>query len=99
MVLLTSRQPTTGVRLWGAASALREARGTPPPPVDRQGHRRALAAARLEVGAKGFDAAWAMGITITPEQPTLEALASHGDDLSQLVPLSRSRVEHPTSDC
>jgi hypothetical protein len=66
MVLLTSRQPTTGVRLWGAASALREARGTPLPPFDRQGHQRALAAARLEVGAKEFDAAWAMGTALTP---------------------------------
>jgi len=52
--------------------------------------------ARVEVGAKEFDAAWAMGITLTPEQATLEALAINGDDLS---PLSRSRVEHPTSDC
>ena len=61
-------------RLWGAAEALREAMGTPIPPVERASYERSVAAARAQLGEKAFAAAWAQGRTMTPEQ----ALATQG---------------------
>ena len=40
--------------LWGAAEALREAIGTPIPPVYRLGHERAVVKARAQVGNETF---------------------------------------------
>lgn len=56
------------VRLWGAAEALREALGTPIPPVYRLAHERAVARARAQAGNEAFARAWAEGRAITPEQ-------------------------------
>jgi len=55
-------------QLWGAAEALREAIGTPIPPVYRLGYERAVAKARAQVGNEVFARAWAEGRTMTPEQ-------------------------------
>ncbi|MFL5661402.1 MAG: ATP-binding protein [Ktedonobacteraceae bacterium] len=54
--------------LWGAAEALREAIGTPIPPVYRLGHERAVAKARTQVGNETFATDWAEGRTMAPEQ-------------------------------
>jgi predicted ATPase/class 3 adenylate cyclase/DNA-binding CsgD family transcriptional regulator len=59
-------------RLWGAAEVLREAIGTPLPPVERPAYEGSVAAARSHLGEKIFAAAWAEGRTMTPEQ-ALEA--------------------------
>ncbi len=54
--------------LWGAAEALREAIGTPLPPVYRLGHEQAVAKAHTQAGNEAFVNAWAEGRTTTPEQ-------------------------------
>jgi non-specific serine/threonine protein kinase len=82
-VLLSAGSPARAVRLWGAASALRAAQRTPLPPADRGAHQQALAAARQELGAREFDAAWAMGAARTPEQAIAEALVTGEDVGSQ----------------
>jgi len=64
-------------RLLGSAETLREARGTPIPPVYRASYERSVAAARDRLGEKAFAAAWAQGRTMTPEQ----ALAAEGQPL------------------
>src|SRR6266849_4551721 len=61
-------------RLWGAAEALREAMGTPLPPVYLADYEQAMAAARSHLGEKAFAAAWTEGRTMTPDQ----ALAARG---------------------
>jgi len=55
-------------RLWGSAEALREAMGTPIPPVYRAAYERLVAAARAQLGEQAFTTAWAEGRTISPEQ-------------------------------
>jgi DNA-binding CsgD family transcriptional regulator len=55
-------------RLWGRAEALRETIGMPIPPVFRSGYERAVEAARMQVGAKAFEAAWSEGRGMTLEQ-------------------------------
>ena len=59
---------TRAVQLLGMAEALREALGTPLPPVDRAAHERSVAATRARLGEQSFAAAWAEGRTMTPEQ-------------------------------
>jgi predicted ATPase/class 3 adenylate cyclase len=54
--------------LWGAAEALREASGTPIPPLYRPDYERAVAKAHAQVGNETFVKAWAEGRTMTPEQ-------------------------------
>lgn len=60
--------------LWGAAEALREAIGTPLPPVDRAFYDRAVASSRTQLGVQAFAVAWAQGRSLSPEQ----ALATAG---------------------
>ena len=55
-------------QLWGAAETLREAMGTPIPPVYHGDYERSIAAARVQLGEKAFAAAWAEGRKMTPEQ-------------------------------
>jgi predicted ATPase/class 3 adenylate cyclase/tetratricopeptide (TPR) repeat protein len=59
---------TRAARLLGTAGALRAARGTPLPPVDRAVYERSVAAARTHLGRQAFAAAWAEGRTMAPEQ-------------------------------
>ena len=65
---------TWAARLLGTTEALREALGTPLPPVERAAYERSVAATRAQLGEKPFAAAWARGRTMTPEQ----ALAAQG---------------------
>ena len=55
-------------RLWGSAESLRDALGTPIAPVYHAEYERSIAAARSKLGDKIFEAAWAEGRTMTPEQ-------------------------------
>jgi len=79
-------EPTWAARLLGSAEALREAMGTPVPPVYRPDYERSVAAARAQLGEKSCAAAWAEGRTMTPEQ----ALASE-DQLILPTPTSPAR--------
>ena len=54
--------------LWGAAEVLREAIGTPIPPVYCPGYLQAVAAARSQLGEEDFATAWAQGRSMGPEQ-------------------------------
>jgi len=84
-------------RLLGSAETLREARGTPIPPVYRASYERSVAAVRVHLGEKDFAAAWAEGRGMTAEQ----AVAAQGQAiLSQPVPtklLSTSSAKAPTA--
>jgi len=64
-------------QLWGAAARLREAIDAPMPPVRRAAYEQALAAAQTQMGDQVFAAAWAQGLSMTPEQ----ALAAQGKAL------------------
>ena len=55
-------------RLWGAAEVLRQAMGTPLPPVYRAHYEQAVASARKNLTEKAFAASWAQGRAMTPEQ-------------------------------
>ena len=61
-------EPVQSAHLWGAAEALREAIGTPIPPVYRPGYQQAVAAARSQSGEEDFATAWARGRSMSPEQ-------------------------------
>jgi len=80
-VVASQGDPVWAARLWGTAEALREAMGTPLPPVYRADYERAVTAARTQLGEKSFAAAWAEGRAMTPEQ----ALAAQG---SVMMPMS-----------
>jgi len=73
-VAMAQDEPVWAARLWGAAEALREAIGTPLPPVERADYEAAIIAARTSLGENAFTTAWAQGRTMTPEQ----ALAAQG---------------------
>ena len=61
-------KPGRAVRHWGMAAALREAMGTPIPPVYRADYDREVAAARTQLGEKTFAAGWAEGRMMTLDQ-------------------------------
>jgi len=65
-------------QLWGVAEALREAIAVPLPPVDRAAYEQAVHAARAQLGAPAFAAAWQEGRTMTPG----EAFAAQGRVIS-----------------
>ncbi len=73
-VAVAQGEPAWAARLWGAAEALREAIGTPLPPVERADYEAAIKAALTSLGENAFTIAWAQGRTMTPEQ----ALAAQG---------------------
>ena len=54
--------------LWGAAEALREALGTPIPPVYRTSYQQTMAAARNQLGEEDFATTWVQGRSMSPEQ-------------------------------
>jgi len=61
-------------RLWGATEALRETTGERGWHVFKHGYDRALAAARTQVSAVDWAAAWAAGRALTTAQALAEAL-------------------------
>lgn len=56
------------VRLWGTAEVLREAIGTPLPPVYRTSYQQAVANARTQLGEETFTKHWSQGRALTPQQ-------------------------------
>ena len=81
-------------RLWGAARALREAIGTPFPPVYRAEYEQALIAARTQLGEQAFASAMAEGSTLTGEQAVVSRTTA---GLAPLVPLSAPIPSIPSS--
>ena len=67
-VVVALGEPVWAARLWGAAEVLREAGGTPIPPVEHAAYAHAVDAARAQLGEKAFAAAWAEGRGMTFEQ-------------------------------
>lgn len=67
-VLTSQGEIVWAARLWGAAEALRNAMGTPIPPVSRAEYERSLTAARTHLSEREFAAAWAEGRDMTLEQ-------------------------------
>jgi non-specific serine/threonine protein kinase len=67
-------QPARAARLFGAAEALREAMGAPLPPFRQGDHDRCVAAARAQISATAFDAAWSCGRARPLEEMIAEAL-------------------------
>ena len=61
-------KPVQAAYLWGSSEALREAIGTPIPPVYRPGYQQAVAAARSQLGEEDFATAWVQGRSMSPEQ-------------------------------
>jgi ATP/maltotriose-dependent transcriptional regulator MalT len=96
-VVAAQGESAWSARLWGTAEALREAMGTPIPPVYRASYDRSVAAARAQLGEKAFAAAWAGGRMMTPEQ----ALAAQGKAMIPTPmparPASATPVKSPTS--
>ena len=62
------QQAEQAIRLWGAASALRETTGCPVPPQGQAAHDRNLADLRVAMGQDTFAVAWAEGRAMTMEQ-------------------------------
>ncbi len=67
-VLASQGDLVWAARLWGAAEALRNAIGTPIPPVYRADYERSVTDARVQLGEETFAAAWTQGRGMTPEQ-------------------------------
>lgn len=67
-------RPERAVRLWAAASEVRDALGTPVYPAERADYDRAQAAARAALGDGAFDAAWAEGAAMPPDGAIAYAL-------------------------
>jgi non-specific serine/threonine protein kinase len=61
-------------RLFGAADALREMLGSPPPHGEGRSYRRAIAALHSTLDAAAFDAAWTAGKALSMEDAISEAL-------------------------
>jgi hypothetical protein len=67
------------IRLLAAVDAQRRAGGLPYPDADRDACDRAVAAARGQLDAATYDAAWAEGAAMTPEEAVSHARARVGD--------------------
>src|SRR5205823_2213185 len=65
-------------RLWGTAEVLREAAGTPMPPVYWAEYEQAVVAARMALGEEAFAAAWTLGRTTSLEHAISEVLRTAG---------------------
>ena len=67
-------QGARAARLWGAAEALRESIGAPPTPEARPYYKRSTAAARAQLGEAAWEAAFAEGMAMSPEEAAEYAL-------------------------
>jgi non-specific serine/threonine protein kinase len=79
-VAAASGQSHRAAQLGGAASALREALGVPLLPDQRAGHESVVQAMRAVLGDAAFDAAWAEGRALPPEEAVAVALALEDDN-------------------
>jgi len=69
-------QPERAVRLWGAVEAARKMTGKRVAPASRPTYERAVAAARAQLSAEAFAAAWAAGCALSVNAAMAEALAA-----------------------
>jgi predicted ATPase/transcriptional regulator with XRE-family HTH domain len=67
--------PARAAQLWGAAEALRETIGIGIPPGDVAEYERNVSAARAMLDEAGWEAAWAAGRDMPPEQAIAYALS------------------------
>jgi tetratricopeptide (TPR) repeat protein len=67
-------QGARAARLWGAAETLRESIGAPPTPEARPYYERSMAAARAQLGEAAWEAAFAEGSMMSPEEAAEYAL-------------------------
>jgi hypothetical protein len=67
-------QGVRAARLWGAAEALRETIGAPHSPEARPYYERSMAAARAVLGEAAWEAAFAEGGGMSPEEAAAYAL-------------------------
>ncbi len=65
---IAQQQPVRAATLYGAADHLREVIGTPLPPSEQAGYEACVSRVRLQLGAAGFDAAYAAGNAMTMDQ-------------------------------
>jgi len=61
-------------RLWGAASAWREAINEPLPPTYQRDYAASMTQARTQLGEEVFASAWSEGHAMSPEQAIALAL-------------------------
>jgi ATP/maltotriose-dependent transcriptional regulator MalT len=92
-VVAAQGEPMWAAQLWGAAETLRENVGIPILPDMRSDYERSVAAARAQLGKKGFVAAWEEGRAMTPEQ----ALAARGKAMISHWPTSATPRKLPTT--
>jgi DNA-binding CsgD family transcriptional regulator len=86
-IIADQGEPAWAAQLWGAAESLRTAIGVSVAPVELADYERAMAAAREQLGEKTFEARWAEGREMTPEQ----AIAARGvGSVSSMVPKAAS---------
>jgi predicted ATPase/DNA-binding SARP family transcriptional activator/DNA-binding CsgD family transcriptional regulator len=72
-------RPQRSARLWAAAAALREAIGATLPPFKRRGWDPYIDTARAQLDEEAWEAAWAEGRAMPPEQAIEYALAEEED--------------------
>jgi hypothetical protein len=73
-VVEAAHEPARAVCSFGAAEALRTARGLVVIPTQRMLYEQALQAAQMTLPTSEFDAAWTKGRSMTPEQAAKYAL-------------------------
>jgi predicted ATPase/transcriptional regulator with XRE-family HTH domain len=79
-LLATDGHIERAVRLLGAATAVREAAGTPALPAEHDFIDRAAADLRAVLGEERFAALWSLGRALSTERAIQEALETHPDD-------------------
>jgi hypothetical protein len=70
-------QGARAARLWGAAEALRTNIGAPPTPEARPYYERSMVAARAQLGEAAWEAAFAEGSMMSPEEAAEYALGEN----------------------
>ena len=68
------RDATRAARLWGAASAWREAINESLPPTYQKDYAASITQARTQLGEEGYTSAWSEGYAMSPEQAIALAL-------------------------
>jgi len=92
-VVVAQEHPASGVRLWSVAHSLREVIGMPMSPIERAIHEHSMAAARIYLGEEMFEATWAEGHTMTPEQ----ALTAQGQATISIAQSSTPPAKSPAA--
>jgi predicted ATPase/DNA-binding SARP family transcriptional activator len=84
MLYRAMNSPEKAARLWGASQALRDAIGTPVPPIERTRYTRDQAIVRTQLGAEAFDRACAEGRAMASDEAVAYALAEPAGQISGL---------------